>query len=221
MPNTLPARRTDAIALARPRNAAAVSVLLLLAAAFSQPAPAHAEDAAPDFFVIGPQQVGFAMAYGNGVEFAGSGLFEAHEIREIVLMPHWQIAFTREPIEPAWYKGRVGFRAEPTLGLAFEPHGGVYFGLTLFFRYDFVGWGRFSPYIQAGAGPLGLWLDVADQADGLAFDPQGGVGVNIRLDPRWSLDVGCRFVHISNAYTHSPNGGFDSMHVTLGLARHF
>jgi opacity protein-like surface antigen len=186
-------------------------------------ADANAEDEAgePGFFVLGPQEVGFALGYGHGVDFAGSGVVEAHEIREIVLLPHWQLLFTRAPTTPAWYKGRVGFRVEPTIYLAVEPHAGTAFGVTFLFRYQFKGWGRFSPYFQIGAGPLGLWLDVADQDDGLAFNPQGAIGLSTRVTETLSLDLGWRYVHVSNAYTHSPNGGFDSMHIMLGFAHHF
>ena len=184
-------------------------------------AEAARDEGGPGFFVIGPQQIGLALGYGHGIDFAGSGVIEGLEVRELVILPHWQIAFTRAPREPAWYKGRVGLRAESSLYLAFAPQSGVAFGLTLLFRYDFVGWGRYSPYFQIGAGPLWFWFDIEDQANGIAFNPQAGLGVTARLGDHLALDLGWRFVHVSNAYTHSPNGGFDSMQILLGVAYHF
>jgi len=31
-----------------------------------------------------------SLGYGHGVEFAGSGLIEGHQVRELIVLPHWQ-----------------------------------------------------------------------------------------------------------------------------------
>ena len=80
----------------------AVSALL---ASVALPAWADAEDAS--LFLLGSQQVGLAVGYGHGIESAGSGRFEGHEVRELIVRPHWQIELTRRPEEPAWYGGAL------------------------------------------------------------------------------------------------------------------
>ena len=171
-------------------------------------------------FRLGPQQLGLSLGYGRGVEFAGSGLIDGHRVRELIVLPHWQIDLTRPPADrpPAWYAGTLALRAEGTLLVNFSPQTGVAGGLGLLLRYQLLRWQPLVPHIEVGAGVIGLAFDLVDQADGLAFIPQGGVGIGYRVSPRLSLDLAWRFQHISNAYTHLPNGGIDSSQILLGLA---
>jgi len=172
-------------------------------------------------FMWGGHQLGLTLGYGHGVSFAGSGAIEGHRVRELILLPHYQIALTRPPLSRAWYRGQLSFRAEATLIVNFEPHTGVAGGLGLLLRYHFLSLGPWRPYIEGGAGFLGLDLDLADQVDGFAFQPQGGVGLLYAMSPRTSVELGTRFHHISNAFTRSPNGGIDSMQVLFGVTHHF
>jgi len=180
----------------------------------------HGEEK-PAFFTLGPHQLGLMLGYGHGVGFAGSGQFEGRQVRELVILPYWQVELTRSPLEPAWYKGTLGFRAEGNILVNFEPRTGVAGGLGLLLRYSLTRWDPLIPYIQAGAGPISLGFGLYEQADGLAFIPQIGVGLVYRISPHISLDLGTRFHHISNAYTQRPNGGIDTMQILLGAAYRF
>jgi opacity protein-like surface antigen len=194
----------------------AVSALL---ASVALPAWAGAEDAS--LFLAGPQQVGLAVGYGHGIESAGSGRLEGHEVRELIVRPHWQIELTRRPEEPAWYGGALALRVEGTILANFRPRTGVAAGVGLLLRYNVLRWEPFSPYLQAGVGILDLAFDLADQADGLAFSAEAGAGLCYPIGPQVSVDGGVRFHHISNANSQLPNGGIDSLQFMLGLAYHF
>ena len=194
----------------------AVSALL---ASVSLPAWAGAEDAS--FFRFGPQQLGLAVGYGHGVDFAGSGRLEGHEVRELIVRPHWQVELTRRPEEPAWYGGAIALRLEGTILANFRPSQGVAAGAGLLLRYNVLRWEPFAPYLQAGVGIVDLAFDLADQADGLAFSTEAGVGFCHPISPQVSVDAGMRFHHLSNANSHLPNGGIDSLQFMLGLAYHF
>jgi len=194
----------------------AVSALL---ASVALPARAGAEDGS--LFLLGSQQVGLAVGYGHGIEATGSGRFEGHEVRELIVRPHWQIELTRRPEEPAWYGGALAFRVEGTILANFRPRTGVAAGVGLLLRYNFLRWQPFAPYLQAGAGLIDLAFDLVDQADGLAFTPEAGAGFCYPISPDVSVDAGVRFHHISNANSHLPNGGIDSIQFMLGLAYHF
>ena len=85
-------------------------------------------------------------------------------------------------------------------------------------RYELTRWGRTRPYLEGGAGIIGLSFDLADQADGLAFNPTAGVGLVHRLSDRLTLDVACRFQHISNAFTAYPNGGIEAFQYLAGIS---
>ncbi len=194
---------------------AAFSSLLALSAEAS--VAAHPERS---IFALGAQQFGLSLGYGNGVRWAGSGTIEGHRVREFIALLHWQIDITRAPLRepPAWYAGGLALRAEGTLLANFRPRSGVAGGLGLLLRYSLHRWRPWSPYVQIGAGVIGLGFDLVDQDDGLAFIPQAGVGVGYRLSQHLSLDLGWRFHHISNAFSHLPNGGIDSSQLLLGLA---
>jgi opacity protein-like surface antigen len=190
-----------------------------LLAGAALPARAGAEDAS--FFLLGPQQLGFAVGYGHGIEAAGSGRLEGHEVRELIVRPHWQIELTRRPEEPAWYGGGLAFRLEGTILANFRPRTGVAAGVGMLLRYNFLRWQPFEPYLQGGAGVMDLAFGLADQADGLVFTPEGGAGFCYPISPNVSMDAGVRFHHMSNANSNLPNGGIDSIQFMLGLAYHF
>lgn len=203
------------------RIGVALSIALLLSASGRADAPAGSSEEAADrpaIFGFGSQQIGLNLGYAHGVDFASSGVIEGRRVRALVVLPHWQIDLTRRLAPRTWYGGVLSFRSEAELLVNFEPRSGVAGGLGLLLRYGFLGAGRTYPYLQGGAGVIGLDFDLADQADGLAFIPQAGVGLIHRLDERFSLDLGFRFHHISNAYTQSPNGGIDALQVLLGVA---
>ena len=63
-------------------------------------------------FVWGPQQVGFAIGYGEGVKFADSGTIQAHRAEELILLAHWQMDFTLYELDAARVDERVVSQGE-------------------------------------------------------------------------------------------------------------
>ena len=189
----------------------------LLSALFAAGAEAAEE---PALFGFGRQEIGFSLGYGDGASITSSGRVEGRLVQELVLLGHWQIALSREPLRPAWYKGMLSLRIEPHVIVNFEPRTGVAGGAAAMLRYE---WTRFDtrPFVEGGAGIIGLDFDVFDQADGLAFDPTLGAGVIHRFDDHWSLQLALRFQHISNAFTEYPNGGIEAFQYLLGGAYRF
>ena len=150
-----------------------------------------------------------------------SGLIEGHQVRELILLAHWEMDITRAPISKSWARGRMAFRSEATYFHNFEPHQGNGGGLALLFRYNFLYFEKVHPYLQIGSGFLSIDMDLADQADGFAFQPQGAVGVLYMINSSHSVELAWRFHHISNAYTKEPNGGIDTSQLIVGYAYHF
>jgi len=178
---------------------------------------ARADGDAP-LFRIGPHDLGLSIGYGHGSSITSTGRIEGKLVRELVVVGVWRIALTREPLEPALYKGVLSLRIEPSLIVNFEPRGGGAGGAAAMLRYELTRWGRTRPYLEGGAGIIGLSFDLADQADGLAFNPTAGVGLVHRLSDRLTLDVACRFQHISNAFTAYPNGGIEAFQYLAGIS---
>lgn len=192
-------------------------VLLAVMAALLGAGSARADGDAP-LFRIGPHDLGLSIGYGHGSSITSTGRIEGKLVRELVVVGVWRIALTREPLEPALYKGVLSLRIEPSLIVNFEPRGGVAGGAAAMLRYELTRWGRTRPYLEGGAGIIGLSFDLADQADGLAFNPTAGVGLVHRLSDRLTLDVACRFQHISNAFTAYPNGGIEAFQYLAGIS---
>ncbi len=61
------------------------------------------------------------------------------------------------------------------------------------------------PYFESGGGVGSLDFDLKDQADGLIFYPQAGLGLHYFVTKNISADIGWRFHHMSNANTQYPN----------------
>jgi hypothetical protein len=205
--------------IAPPR--AAALALLVGAMVVQLSSPAIAQPSAAPLFSFGAQQIGFSTGYGQGVAITTAGAIDGQNVSELVLVAHWQIAVTRAPIDPAWYKGVLALRIEPSLLVEFGPHDGVAGGVAAMLRYELTRWGETIPYFEAGAGIIGLDFGLVEQADGLAFNPTAGIGVLRRFGDHWALDVAVRFQHVSNAYTQFPNGGFDTFQYLAGLAYRF
>lgn len=190
------------------------------AAAASDTPPAGSERT-PAFFVLGPQTVGLTLGYGHGVPAIAAGRVESGDVRMLVVTPSWQMDVTRRPLEPAWYKGSLAVRLEPTFLVNFSPRNGFATGAALTLRYRLRRWEPIVPYLELGAGIVYLDFDVVDQVDGLGFIPQAGAGVSWRHWEHVSVELGVRLQHISNAYTRLPNEGIDTVQVLLGVVRHF
>jgi len=173
------------------------------------------------FFALGSQQAGLSLAYGRGVDLGESGSREGDQMRVLGVLPHWQIDVTRRPVQPAWYEGSVAFRLEGVFSINFEPRVGVAAGANLLLRYQLLHWHAVTPYLEAGAGMLALQYHLVEQDDGFTFTPQGGIGVATHVGRRTSIDTGVRYHHASNAYTHEPNGGLESVQFHVGLAYRF
>ena len=173
------------------------------------------------FFRLGPQSIGLTLGYGHGASITSTGRFEGKRVRELVIVANWQIALTRPPIRPAWYKGILALRIEPSVIVNFEPRTGAAGGAAAMLRYELTRWGGTRPFLEGGAGIIGLDFDLFDQADGLAFNPTAGLGVSHRLGSRWSVELSCRFQHISNAFTKEPNGGIEAFQYLAGASYRF
>ncbi len=192
-------------------------VIAVLTAAVGSPPQARAEDGSGDAD-LARAEIGLSAGYGAGVDFFDSGLTDGHKVETLVLYPSWQWALTPPLASGSWLEGRLQLRLEGIVILNFSPQNGKALGAGALFRYAFRPGKRWEPYLEIGAGVISLDYDLIDQDDGLAFTPQGGIGLRYRLDSRSALELSTRFHHISNAYTHRPNHGIDSVQFLLGTS---
>ena len=106
---------------------------------------------------------------------------------------------------------------EPQLMVNFRPTTGVGGAATGGFRWRFLRNARWMPHLIGVAGIGGTDFDLETQDDGFQFWLEGGVGVRRMIADHRALVLEARFHHISNAGTHPPNLGIDSVLFTLGV----
>ena len=171
-------------------------------------------------FGAGKQEI--ALAVGYAIPLAGGGTPEIEDTQYVFLAPRWGIGIT-DPLgeEGAWYRGNLELLGEGQFFFETEPKGGFAGGFAILFRYNFLPDGKFIPFVEAGAGILGLDFDVDGQRDGFNFSPQAGLGFHYFVSERTALTGEWRWFHISNADTREPNNGIDSSLFLIGVSFFF
>lgn len=168
---------------------------------------------------IGTQTVGLAAGPFFPIRLLPS---QSSKLFGSAAMPSWSMTLT-DPVGSSWYRGQVALGAE-LLGFGTsEPKRAYGVGVTPKLEYRLTGFGRLRPYIEGGGGPL--WTDlggrVPEQPGQFNFVVWGGAGCAWLLTPQWALNVGYRFVHISNAGTRAPNSGLNFGLPLVGISYSF
>jgi lipid A 3-O-deacylase len=156
---------------------------------------------------VGTQTVGLAVGPFFPIRLLPH---QSSKLFGIAAMPSWSMTIT-DPIGANYFQGQVSFGAELLTFGTSEPVTGYGVGITPKLQYTFVGLPRLQPYIEGGGGPL--WTDlggqVPEQPGEFNFVVWGGAGGMWLLTPQWALNIGYRFVHISNGGTRTPNSGLN------------
>ncbi len=202
----------------RPRCLLAIGTGVLAAAVCLPPLIARADEPIA-FPAIGTQTVGLAAGPFFPIRLLPS---QSSKLFGRAAMPSWAMTLT-DPVGSSWYRGQVALGAE-LLGFGTsEPNTAYGVGVTPKLEYRLTGFGRLRPYIEGGGGPL--WTDlggrVPEQPGQFNFVVWGGAGCAWLLTPQWALNVGYRFVHISNAGTRTPNSGLNFGLPLVGISYSF
>jgi len=203
--------------------AIALGSLLLLPghgpAADKDSGPSMEESAASPAWLFGSGQQEVAIAVGYAIHLPIRGRPEEIEDTQFVfLAPRWGIGISDSLGGDAWYRGNVELLGEGQFLFETEPNKGFAGGFALLFRYNFLPNGKIIPFVQAGAGVLGVDFDVEGQRDGFNFSVQAGIGFHYFVAKRTALTGEWRWHHVSNAFTRKPNSGVDSSVFIIGAS---
>jgi len=119
-----------------------------------------------------------------------------------------------------WWRGSLeyGFNLVPitrTLS-AQRVYGGGFEPVVLRWN-SFVQRGRIAPYLELAGGGLFTTANLpAGDTSSVNFTARGGVGAHLFVEQRRSLDLGCYWLHISNANLGNRNPQFNGVQVSLG-----
>jgi opacity protein-like surface antigen len=166
---------------------------------------------------LGKEEVGLAAGYALAIPIGGTAGGDLEDVQFIYFAPRWGVGLGDPVGGDAWYRGNFDFLVEGAFLYEVEPRDGWAAGLTLMFRYNFLPGGNFVPFVEAGAGFVVLDFDLEDQADGVNFTPQAGLGFHYFVSERTAVTGEWRFHHISNAGTEEPNRGINDSLFLVGL----
>ncbi|MEO7859861.1 MAG: acyloxyacyl hydrolase, partial [Nitrospirales bacterium] len=100
------------------------------------------------------------------------------------------------------------------------PFSASAFGGTLMVKYNFLDFGRWMPFWDAGAGMV--WTDlgprIPEQSTQFNFVLQTGPGVSYFVTESTAVTLGIRFHHISNAGIGNRNIGLNSTLFMVGVS---
>ncbi|MFO0778659.1 MAG: acyloxyacyl hydrolase [Nitrospira sp.] len=176
--------------------------------------PAVADDSSSTW--VGRQTVGLVTGGMLPIRLLAS---QSSKLNGVAVHPSWQVTLT-DPIGESWWSGAMALGAEAALLGITEPTGAYGIGFTPKVIYTFTSLGPLQPYIEGGGGPLWTNFDgrIREQGSDFNFLVWGGAGANYELTPRWALNIGVRFSHISNSGLDTPNSGLNYLLPFAGIS---
>jgi len=125
-----------------------------------------------------------------------------------------------DQIGSGWASGNVEILIEPLAAHYYQPFSASAFGGSLVVKYNFLDFGRWMPFWDAGAGML--WTDLApripEQSTQFNFVLQTGPGVSYFVTENMAVTFGIRFHHISNAGIGNRNIGLNGCLFNVGIS---
>jgi hypothetical protein len=128
--------------------------------------------------------------------------------------------FLSDEVGKGWYRGRHELLVELPLHLAVDPRTRVMTGGYLLGSWKFTGLKErlLYPYVFAGGGVLYVDLGLPTMGSRLDFSYQGGTGIQYLIRNDLAVTAECRYHHISNAGTASPNEPLNSIKILFGIS---
>lgn len=200
--------------------ASALAASLAATGALAGPTPEATDGPAPTAQSDEPRlHYGLAIGYGHGI--APRSRQQGRDVADVRILtfePQLRGVLARAGDGSAWYHGALDGMLEGLFMLNLEPTTGYAGGVNAGLRYRLRPAETVQPFAGAFIGLGALDFDLASQDDGFTFLLAADLGTRIRLDARWSLEASLRWQHVSNAQTHLPNNGIDTIGVRIGVA---
>ena len=130
-----------------------------------------------------------------------------------------------DPIWRDWAPESMKFKIEGSAGATYEPKTRVMLSLAMVAHYelDFLAGDRLTPYLEGGLGVAYTDFQVTDphppgetQGSRFNFNPQIGIGLELKRKSNAPYFAAFRLSHISNADLNSENRGVNSVVFLVG-----
>ncbi len=156
-----------------------------------------------------PGRYGVALSYGNTFS-------PQTDIRWLQLAAFGMWDYAKVWHHPA--PKLLRWKLEGTIGSIMTPQARIMasLGMLALYYLDFISTRYTRPYIEGGIGGIYTDFQVKGQGSHINFNPQAGIGTEIKLGsgPPWF--AAARYHHISNAGLNHHNKGVDSVIFMLG-----
>ena len=180
-------------------------------------AVAESSFAARDVVTRGAIELGGAVGYAQATTAVGAGT--SANRAAVFVLPRIGMVLT-DPLGSGWYQGNVELLVEPVYARFTKPFAADGAGASFVVKYNFLSFGRWMPFWDAGAGIF--WTNLApripEQSTQFEFGLETGPGVQYFVTDRISWTMGVRLHHISNANLGERNTGINGVLPYVGVS---
>jgi lipid A 3-O-deacylase len=196
------------------------TVLIILAALTLQSPISVAALESPDARDVvkrGTMEVGVATGFWQATTLLGNG--RSQNRSAAFVLPRLGLVVT-DPLGTGWWQGNVEVLVEPLVARFTQPFAAEAAGGSLVVKYNFLSFGRWMPFWDAGAGMI--WTNLApripEQSTQFEFVLETGPGVHYFMTDTITLTMGVRLHHISNGGLGDRNTGINAALPYVGIS---
>jgi opacity protein-like surface antigen len=165
----------------------------------------------------GVEDVSVTVCPGLGVKIFGSE--KRHDL--VLVSGHWGKMFTGLMGANHWYQGHLERWSELFGGFQYFPDHSYVLGVAIGLRYHFITSGRWSPFLDAGAGLAATDIGKPDLGSTFEFNLQVGGGIHYFINKNMAMGMHVRWFHLSNGGLTSSNMGVNSLMYLFGMTWFF
>lgn len=180
-------------------------------------AVAESSFAARDVMKRGTLELGGAVGYAQGTTAIGAG--PSANRSAVFVLPRVGMVLT-DPLGKSWWQGNIELLLEPVFARFTKPFAAEAAGGSFVLKYNFLSFGRWMPFWDAGAGMI--WTNLApripEQSTQFEFVLETGPGVHYFVTDRITWTMGVRYHHISNANLGDRNTGINGVLPYVGVS---
>lgn len=196
-------------------SASVLTIVMLWAS--GSVASAQSSFEARDVMPRGTMELGGAVGYAQGTTAIGNGFSSNRSA--VFVMPRVGMVLT-DPLGKSWWEGNVELLVEPVFGRFIKPFAAEAVGGSFVLKYNFLSFGRWVPFWDAGAGMI--WTNLApripEQSTQFEFVLETGPGVQYFVTDRITWTMGVRLHHISNSNLGDRNTGINGVLPYVGVS---
>ena len=195
--------------------------VLMILAALTLEGPisqeASGSEDARDVVKRGTMEVGVATGFWQATTLLGDA--RSQNRSAAFVLPRLGFVVT-DPLGAGWWRGNVEVLAEPLFARFTQPFAAEAAGGSLVIKYNFLSFGRWMPFWDAGAGMI--WTNLApripEESTQFEFVLETGPGVHYFMTDTVTLTMGVRLHHISNGGLGDRNTGINAVLPYVGVS---